>query len=137
MQVQLLLLKIPLGLSPILDPNNPNRSVAAIVIGVIELLSYKNIEEYRIQFVLKAGETLTSILSTIKAKDKTDKIIEKQRLLTEELTSHDEELRQNLEEMKATQEEATRKSQETEKRENEYMAKIKELEKTISKMRSK
>ncbi|MBN1952179.1 MAG: PAS domain-containing protein [Bacteroidales bacterium] len=79
-----------------------------IVIGVVELLSLKSLADYKLNFVEKSGETLTSILTALKANEKTQKLLEQQRMQAEELSAQEEELRQNLEEMQATQEELAR-----------------------------
>jgi|GEM_PF-1251426 len=93
-----------------------------IVIGVIELLSFEEIPKYMIDFVEKSGETLTSILTSLKANTQTRKLLEKQKLQAEELAAQEEELRQNLEEMQATQEELLRMKEEENKKEEERRA---------------
>ncbi len=110
-----------------------------ICIGVIELIAFQEIESYKIEFVVKSGETLTSILTALKATDKTQTMFEQQKLQAEELSAQEEELRQNLEEMQATQEESSRKaeelivvSKEFEQKEKDYIEKIKKLEKQVS-----
>ncbi len=90
-----------------------------IVIGVVELLSFAPVPQYRIEFVEKSGETLTSILTALKANFRTQKLLEKQKLQAEELGAQEEELRQNLEEMQATQEELGRMKEIERKNEEE------------------
>jgi PAS domain S-box-containing protein len=95
-----------------------------ITIGVIELLAFNAIPQYRIDFVEKAGQTLTSILTSLKANAKTTKLLDAQKMLSEEMAAQEEELRQNLEEMQATQEEIGRMKEierikEDERRESE------------------
>ncbi len=110
-----------------------------IVIGVIELLSFSPIPKYRIEFVEKAGETLTSILTALKANFRTQKLLEKQKMQAEELAAQEEELRQNLEEMQSTQEELTRmkeieKKHEEERRaaEKKYLEQLEEQNKELN-----
>ena len=98
-----------------------------IVIGVVELLSYSPIPQYRIEFVEKSGETLTSILTALKANFKTQKLLEQQKLQAEELAAQEEELRQNLEEMQATQEELGRMKEIEKKNEDERRISEKKL----------
>lgn len=90
-----------------------------IVIGVVELLSFTPVPQYRIEFVEKSGETLTSILTALKANVRTQLLLEKQKMQAEELTAQEEELRQNLEEMQATQEELARVKEIDRKKEEE------------------
>jgi transcriptional regulator with GAF, ATPase, and Fis domain len=115
-----------------------------IAIGVIELLSFEEVPDYKIEFIEKAGETMTAILTSLKANEQTNKLLSKQKLQGEEMASQEEELRQNLEEMQATQEEAARKAEELsiftlefEEKEKEYLAKIEELEKENQKLKSR
>lgn len=79
-----------------------------IIIGVVELLAFTEIDDFKIDFVSKSGETLTSILTALKATDQTQRMLEKQKMQSEEMAAQEEELRQNLEEMQATQEELER-----------------------------
>ncbi len=104
-------------------------------VGVIELLSFEPVEEHKINFVSLAGETLTSILTALRANEQTQKMLEQQKLLTEEGAAQEEELRQNLEELQATQEESTRRAEQLtkmteqfKKKEKEYLKKIEELQ---------
>ncbi len=115
-----------------------------IAIGAIELISFEKVSDYRIEFIEKAGETMTAILTSLKANEQTNKLFEKQKSQAEEMSSHEEELRQNLEEMQATQEEAARKAEELsiftsefEEKEKEYLAKIEKLEKENKKLKKK
>jgi len=115
-----------------------------IVIGVIELLSFEEVPEYKIEFVEKASETMTAILTSLKANEQTKKLLDKQKAQGEEMASSEEELRQNLEEMQATQEEAARRAEELsifstefEEKEKEYLGRIEELEKENKKLKSK
>lgn len=105
------------------------------IIGLFEFLSVKKLEPFKIEFIQKAGETLTSILASIKSKDDTNKVAQQQKELAEKLMSQEEELRQNIEEMEATREEAARKVEmlekalsEAKKREVAHLALIKDLE---------
>ncbi|MBN1117701.1 MAG: hypothetical protein JXA77_10880 [Bacteroidales bacterium] len=112
------------------------------VIGVFELLSFRAIDDFKISFVKKAGETLTSILTALNATSKAQKLLDEQKLLAEESEAQEEELRQNLEELQATQEEASRNSEEmiriakqSEEKEKQYLEKIKKLEAEIKKLK--
>ena len=92
------------------------------IIGVMEIAALRKIEPYKINFMQKLNETLTSILGNEKANQRMREMFEKMNTQAEELKSQEEELRQNLEEMHATREEAQR-------REDELLARLKEYEK--------
>jgi ligand-binding sensor domain-containing protein len=97
-------------------------------IGVIEIASFQKLEPYKINFIQKINETLTSILSTEKANARMRLLLERMNMQAEELKAHEEEMRQNLEEMQATQEEARR-------REEELLAIIKEKDQKLTRLK--
>jgi ligand-binding sensor domain-containing protein len=107
-----------------------------IVIGVVELLSFNAFEDFKIRFIEKTGETLTSLLTALRANEKTNKMLEQQKSLAEELSAQEEEMRQNLEEMQATQEESHRRSEELMAISMEFTEKEEKLNKEISKLKA-
>lgn len=107
-----------------------------IVIGVVELLSFDKLEDYKVQFIEKTGETLTSLLTALRANEKTNRMLEQQKSFSEELSAQEEELRQNLEEMQATQEESHRRSEELTIMSQEFSDKENKLKKEIEKLKS-
>ena len=80
--------------------------------GVIELVSFKEFDQYRIEFVEKVGETIASFISSIKINEKTANLLAESQHKSEELAAQEEEMRQNMEELQATQEEAARREEE-------------------------
>jgi ligand-binding sensor domain-containing protein len=99
-----------------------------IVIGVVEFLSFEPLSDFKVGFIEKTGETLTSLLTALRANEKTIKMLEQQKLHAEEFASHEEELRQNLEEMHATKEEADRHVEELRIISEEFVEKEKILQ---------
>jgi transcriptional regulator with GAF, ATPase, and Fis domain len=106
-----------------------------IVIGVVEFLSFEPLSDFKVGFIEKTGETLTSLLTALRANEKTNKMLEQQKLHAEEYASHEEELRQNLEEMHATKEEADRHVEELRILTEEFEEKEKILTKEIENLR--
>ncbi len=80
------------------------------VFGVIEMASFKKMEQYQIKFVERIGESIGSTISNVKMNEQTAKLLEESRIQSEELVAQEEEMRQNMEEMKTTQEELERKA---------------------------
>ncbi|HJX71397.1 MAG TPA: two-component regulator propeller domain-containing protein, partial [Bacteroidales bacterium] len=88
--------------------------------GVIEVASFKKLKGYRVSFVQKMAETLTSLITSEKATQRMLKIVEQSKLQSAELVSQEEVLKQNLEEMSATQEEAMRREDDLVKQAEEF-----------------
>lgn len=94
--------------------------------GILEIASFKVIEDYQIAFLEKLGESIASAIASHKITIQTEKLLAQSKIQTEELRSQEEEMRQNMEELQATQEEMYRK-------EKEYLQKIETLEKALEK----
>lgn len=93
--------------------------------GVIELASFKLLEDHEIEFVEKLAFSLAAYVSNNRTNVRTKILLEKFQQQSEELRAQEEEMRQNMEEMQATQEEISRK-------EKEYIDKIAALEKEVA-----
>ncbi len=82
--------------------------------GVIELASFKKMEEHEIRFIQAIGENIASAVRSVKTNQKTKELLSDSQQQTEEMRAQEEEMRQNMEELQATQEEMTRKQKEME-----------------------
>ena len=96
------------------------------ICGIFELASFKDLEEYQIEFVRRVAENIASTVSVTRINERTKRLLEESQILTENLKSQEEEMRQNFEELHSTQEEMNR-------REQEMSDRIKELEALLEK----
>ena len=76
-----------------------------LVVGAIEIASFRILEEYEIAFIEKASEHIASYVQQFKANQKTERMLQHSQELTANLRNQEEELRQNMEELNSTQEE--------------------------------
>ena len=95
-----------------------------VCVGVIEIASIGKMEEHKIQFIEKIAESLASVVTIIKANEKSNMMLEQNNIQAEELHAQEEEMRQNLEELMATQETSQKHTKELEE---ELRVKVSEL----------
>ena len=74
------------------------------VLGVIEIASFKEFEDYQVKFVETVSSNLASNLLTVSSNVKTKFLLEQSQMQANEMAAQEEELRQNMEELTATQE---------------------------------
>lgn len=82
------------------------------VLGILELASFNEIQQYQIDFVEKLAQSIASTLTSVRTNIRTSMLLAKTQQQAEEMSAQEEEMRQNMEELQATQEEAARKTSE-------------------------
>ena len=65
------------------------------VLGILELASFNEFEEYKIQFIEKLGESIASSILSVKSAEKTQELLKESQSITQELRQKEEELREN------------------------------------------
>ena len=85
--------------------------------GVIEMASFKEYDDFEVEFVERIAENIASTISSVKVNERTQKLLEESTLMTEQMRAQEEEMRQNMEELQATQEKIGRDQLDRESRE--------------------
>lgn len=80
--------------------------------GVIELSSFNDFDETKVDFIEKVGELTAATLLNIRMNMQTKRLLEETKMQAERVQQQEEEMRQSLEEMRATQEESKRREEE-------------------------
>ncbi|MDA3890608.1 MAG: GAF domain-containing protein [Salinivirgaceae bacterium] len=86
-----------------------------LVIGVIELASFKPISDTNKEFLKRATENIASQLNIVKMNEESQALIDESRKLEQETLSKNREMRETLEKMQAIQEEDEIKDKEIQK----------------------
>ncbi|HEY5824078.1 MAG TPA: GAF domain-containing protein, partial [Cyclobacteriaceae bacterium] len=83
-----------------------------VIPAIIEISSFKDMEEHQLQFLKRAGEHLASAILNSQTTQKMKSLLEASAYNEQQMKQREEELRQNMEELQATQEELVRKGRE-------------------------
>jgi methyl-accepting chemotaxis protein len=75
------------------------------ILGVIEIASFYNLEQYKISFVEKIMESVASTLASAQINNQTKELLRKFESQSKEMSEKEEEMEQTIEELQATQEE--------------------------------
>ena len=106
------------------------------VVGILEMASFEQLEEYKLEYLTRVSENLASTISTGQVNANTQKLLKTTQEQAEQLRAVEEELRQNMEELQATQEAMQRKQQELQNANLKMMANEKILKKALERSRN-
>lgn len=81
------------------------------VFGIIEMASFKHLEEYKIQFVQRVAENIATTISTMESNLKTEKLLQETRAQADQLVKQEEQMRQSMEDLKQAQEEGAKQAE--------------------------
>tara|TARA_B110000211_G_C14085501_1_gene556487 strand:+ start:186 stop:1769 length:1584 start_codon:yes stop_codon:yes gene_type:complete len=94
------------------------------IFGMIELASFKEFEEYEIEFLERLAQSIGATFKNLKTNIQTTKLLAESQNMQETMQEQEETMRQNIEEMQATQDMMDQK-------ETEYQDEIKDLKKEV------
>ncbi len=77
-----------------------------MVFGIIEIASFKPLEDYKIQFVERVAENIATTINTMESNLRTEQLLKETRAQADQLSQQEEQVRQNMDALKITQQEA-------------------------------
>lgn len=81
------------------------------VLGVIELASFSEVPEYKINFIKSLSNSIAASVTKVQVNISTAKLLKQSRQQSEELFSREEEMRQSMEELRSTQEQSAKREE--------------------------
>ena len=78
------------------------------VFGIIEIASFKRLEEHQVQFVARVAENIATTMNTMESNIRTEQLLKETQAQAEQLARQEEQVRQNMEALKLAQEEAAK-----------------------------
>lgn len=81
------------------------------VFGIIEIASFKKIEENQLQFVARVAESIATTISTMESNLRTGLLLKETQAQADKLAQQEEQVRQNMEALKRAQEEAAKQAE--------------------------
>jgi len=100
-------------------------------LGVIELASFTEIDSYKVDFVEKVSESLSTTIASARINEQTKFLLRESQRKASEMSAAEEEMHQNMEELHATQEELARRTTEMENQKMRDEKKMKEREQIL------
>jgi len=83
------------------------------VFGVIEIASFRTIEDYQIEFIKDVSERIASVISNIQINEETEILLEKAKQQQKELEDKEEKMTKTISELRKAQDEITTKDTES------------------------
>lgn len=82
-----------------------------IVYGIIEIASFKPLEDFKIQFIERVAENIATTINTMQSNLQTEQLLEETRAQANQLAQQEEQVRQNMDALKIAQEEAAKQAE--------------------------
>jgi len=81
------------------------------VFGIIELASFKRMEDYKIQFVQRVAENIATTINIMESNLRTEQLLKETRAQADQLVIQEEQVRQNMEALKLAQEKGAQQAE--------------------------
>ncbi len=81
------------------------------VFGILEIASFKPMEDYKIQFVQRVAENIATTINTMESNLRTEQLLKETQAQAEQLARQEETVRQNMDALKLAQEEAAKQAE--------------------------
>jgi PAS domain S-box-containing protein len=81
------------------------------VFGIIELASFKQVEDYKIQFVQRVAENIANTINTMESNLRTEQLLKETQAQADQLVIQKEQVRQNMEALKLAQEKGAQQAE--------------------------
>ena len=81
------------------------------VYGIIEIASFKQMEEHQLQFVGRVAENIATTINTMESNLRTEQLLKETQAQADQLTTQEEQVRQNMDALKLAQEEAAKQAE--------------------------
>jgi len=81
------------------------------VFGIIEIASFKKMEEYQLHFVARVAENIATTINTMESNLRTGQLLKETQAQATKLLQQEEQVRQNMEALKIAQQEAAQQAE--------------------------
>lgn len=81
------------------------------VFGIVEIASFKKMEEHQLQFIGRVAENIATTISTMESNLRTEQLLKETQAQAGQLTRQEEQVRQNMDALKLAQEEAAKQAE--------------------------
>jgi len=81
------------------------------VFGIVEIASFKHLEDYKIQFVSRVAESIATTINNMKSNLRTEQLLKETRAQADQLVAQEVKVRENMEALKLLQEERAKQAE--------------------------
>jgi len=104
------------------------------IFGVIELASFRKLQDFEIEFIKKIAESVAATIATVRINEQTKLLLANAQEYAQKMQAQEEEMRQNVEELASTQEVLEKREKEASEA---YQKLLEEYERKVAEMNNK